>query len=130
MKKLLEEFRDFINQGNLIELAVAFILGLAIKSVIDSLVNDVVMPVIGAIFGKPSFDALTLKIGDGVIFYGRFLSAIVNFLIIAVVIFFMVKIYEKLVSLKGPKAEEAKEQDEKDVLIEIRDLLAQQNRQT
>ena len=130
MKKLLEEFRDFINQGNLIELAVAFILGLAIKSVIDSLVNDVVMPVVGAIFGKPSFDALTLKIGDGVVFYGRFLSAIVNFLIIAVVIFFMVKIYEKLVSLKGPKAEEAKEQDEKDVLIEIRDLLAQQNRQS
>ncbi len=130
MKKLLEEFRDFINQGNLIELAVAFILGLAIKSLIDSLVNDVVMPVVGAIFGKPSFDALTLKIGDGVVFYGRFLSAIVNFLIIAVVIFFMVKIYEKLVSLKGPKAEEAKEQDEKDVLIEIRDLLAQQNRQS
>jgi large conductance mechanosensitive channel len=88
------------------------------------------MPIIGAIFGKPSFDALTLKIGDGVVFYGRFLSAIINFLIIAVVIFFMVKIYEKLVSLKGPKAEEAKEQDEKDVLIEIRDLLAQQNRQT
>jgi large conductance mechanosensitive channel len=130
VKKLLEEFKDFINQGNLIELAVAFILGLAIKSVIDSLVNDVVMPIIGAIFGKPSFDALTLKIGDGVVFYGRFLSAIINFLIIAVVIFFMVKIYEKLVSLKGPKAEEAKEQDEKDVLIEIRDLLAQQNRQT
>ena len=129
MKKLLEEFRDFINQGNLIELAVAFILGLAIKSVIDSLVNDVIMPIIGAIFGKPSFDTLTLKIGDGVVFYGRFLSAIVNFLIIAVTIFFMVKIYERLVSLKGPKAEEAKEQDEKDVLIEIRDLLAQQNRQ-
>ena len=64
MKKLLEEFKDFINQGNLIELAVAFILGLGDQvRCIDSLVNDVIMPIIGAIFGKPSFDTLTLKIG-------------------------------------------------------------------
>lgn len=129
MKKLLDEFKDFINQGNIIELAVAFILGLKIKDVIDALVNAIIMPIVGAIFGKPSFDDLTLKIGKGVIAYGTFINAVLNFLIVAAAIFAMVKIYETLRDRARRPGEEAPaEPDEKDLLVQIRDLLAQQNR--
>ena len=127
MKKLLDEFKDFINQGNIIELAVAFIFGLAVKALIDSLVNGVIMNVIAAIFGKPNFNDLTFTIGKGVIYYGAFLTQLVNFLIIAVVLFLMVKGYKALTAMKGPKAEAEAELSEKDVLVEIRDLLQQRN---
>jgi large conductance mechanosensitive channel len=81
------------------------------------------MPIIGIIVGKPSFSDLTLKIGDGVILYGAFLTEVVNFLIIAFVLFLMIKMYNKMVSLKGPKVEEAAEADELQLLTEIRDAL-------
>ena len=120
---MIQEFKDFISEGNLLELAVAFIMGLAIKAVIDALVNGIIMPIIGIIVGKPSFDQLTLKIGDGVILYGAFLTQVVNFLIIAFVLFMMIKFYNRMVALKGPKAEEAAEADELQLLTEIRDSL-------
>ena len=87
MSNLLSDFKKFIMQGDLVSLAVAIIIGLAFKTLVDSLVNDVIMPFVGAIFGKPSFGALTLKIGDGVIHYGSFVNAIINFLIIAATVF-------------------------------------------
>lgn len=127
MKNLLDEFKEFINQGNIIELAVAFIIGLKIKDVIDSLVNAIIMPIIGAIFGKPSFDDLHFTIGDGVVQYGVFINALLNFLIVAAAVFLLVKGYNTLkAKVSKPAAEEAPELDEKDLLVQIRDLLAQQ----
>lgn len=125
MANLWADFKKFIMQGDLVAVAVAFILGLAFKTVVDSLVNNVIMPFIGAVFGKPSFDDLTLEVGDGVIRYGLFINALINFLIIGLTLFVVVKVYEKMKSLRSP-AEKAEDPSELDVLTEIRDLLRAQ----
>lgn len=120
---MIQEFKDFISKGNLLELAVALIMALAIKAVIDALVNGILMPIIGIVVGKSSFSDLVLKIGDGRILYGAFLSEVINFLIIAFVVFMMLKFYNRLVSLKGTKEAEADAPDELQLLTEIRDAL-------
>jgi large conductance mechanosensitive channel len=120
---LWSDFKKFIMQGDLVAVAVAFIIGLAFKTVVDSLVNDVIMPIVGAVFGKPSFDDLTFKIGDGVVRYGLFINAIINFVIIAATLFVVVKVYETMKARRSP-AEKAEDPTELDVLTEIRDLLA------
>jgi large conductance mechanosensitive channel len=127
MQNLWNDFKKFVMQGDLVAVAVAFIIGLAFKTVVDSLVNDIIMPIVGAIVGKPSFDDLTLEIGDGVIRYGSFINAIINFLIIAATLFVIVKAYEKMKSLRSPQ-EKAEDPSELDVLIEIRDSLRSQQR--
>jgi large conductance mechanosensitive channel len=88
---MIREFREFALKGNLLELAVAFVLGLAFAAVITSLVDDVIMSLVAAVFGKPDFSDLTFTIGDGVVRYGSFLTALVTFLIIAWVLFLIVK---------------------------------------
>jgi large conductance mechanosensitive channel len=93
---MLRDFKEFALKGNLLELAVAFVLGLAFAAVVTSLVNDVIMQLVAAIFGKPDFSNLTFSIGDGVIRYGSFLTAVVTFLIIAWVLFLIVKAAQRL----------------------------------
>ena len=83
MKQLVRDFRDFALKGNFIDLAVAVVIGVAFNAVVNSLVNDVIMPIVAAIIGKPNFDELTIVIGSTAVYYGRFLTAVVNFLIIA-----------------------------------------------
>ena len=102
MKELMSDFRKFIMRGNVLDLAVAVIIGLAFNAVVNSLVNDVIMQIIAAIVGKPNFDDLTFTIGDGVIYYGRFLTALVNFLIIAATVFVIVRAFEELPSRARP----------------------------
>jgi large conductance mechanosensitive channel len=87
---MLKEFRDFLLRGNLVELAVAFVMGLAFAAVVNSLVNDLVMPVIAMIFGKPDFSDLTFTINDSVFRYGSFITAVIQFLAIAAAVFFFV----------------------------------------
>ena len=123
MNTLWSDFKKFLMQGDLVSVAVAFIIGLAFKTLVDSLVNNIIMPIIGAVFGKPSFDDLTFKIGDGVVRYGLFLNAVINFLIIAATLFVIVRTYEALRDRRSP-AEKAEDPTELDVLTEIRDLLA------
>src|SRR6187431_1419585 len=96
MHNLLKDFREFVMRGNVLDLAVAVVLGIAFNAVVNSLVNDVIMQVIAAIVGKPDFNALTFTIGEGVIFYGRFLTALVNFLIIAATLFVIIRSFEEL----------------------------------
>jgi large conductance mechanosensitive channel len=97
---LIRGFREFALRGNLLELAVAFVLGVAFAAVVTSLVDDVIMQIVAAIFGKPDFSELTFSIGDGVIRYGSFLTAVVSFLIIAWVLFLIVKAAQTLVPPK------------------------------
>jgi large conductance mechanosensitive channel len=124
MKGLLSDFRTFIMKGNVLDLAVAVIIGIAFNAVVNSLVNDVVMQIIAAIFGKPNFDDLTFTIGDGVVYYGRFLTALVNFLIIAATIFVIVRAFEQLQKRRRGTEEELEDRPEEIVLLsEIRDLL-------
>jgi large conductance mechanosensitive channel len=105
---MLKEFKAFALRGNVLELAVAVILGLAFNAVITSLVNDVIMNFIAAIFGQPDFSGLTLTVGAGVIQYGLFINAVVNFMLIALVLFFIVKAMNRAmgVSEEPPKMAE------------------------
>jgi large conductance mechanosensitive channel len=128
MKGLMKDFRMFIMKGNVLDLAVAVVIGIAFNAVVNRLVDDVIMQIIAAIFGKPNFDDLTFTIGDGVIYYGRFLTALVNFLIIAATIFVIVRAFEELQKRRRGTEEELEERPEEIVLLsEIRDLLAQGN---
>ncbi|CAN5327843.1 large-conductance mechanosensitive channel protein MscL [soil metagenome] len=93
---MVREFKEFVMRGNLVELAVAFVLALAFATVIEALISGVVLPLIAAILGEPNFDALTLNVGDGVIRYGTFLTALVTFLLIALVLFLVVRAYNRM----------------------------------
>ena len=104
---MLKEFRDFLLRGNLVTLAVAFVMGVAFAAVVTSFVNDLVMPVIAMIFGKPDFSDLTFTINDAVFRYGSFLTALVTFVAIAVaVFFFVVKPVDALIARARKPAEE------------------------
>lgn len=125
---MLKEFRDFINRGNVIDLAVAVIIGGAFGAIVASLVNDVLMPLVGVVLGGLDFASLSIQVGEATILYGNFIQAIVNFLIIAFVIFMIVRSYNKL---QAPEAEEAppslpEPSPEERLLAEIRDLLKEQ----
>jgi len=87
---MLEGFKKFIMRGNVVDLAIGVVIGVAFQAVVNSFTNDVLMPFIGAIVGKPSFNDLVLEVGDGRVFYGKFITAILNFLIIAAAIYFLV----------------------------------------
>lgn len=90
-KGFLQEFKEFALEGNVLELAIAFILGLYFKQVVDALVNGVILSFVSAIFGEPNFDSMTFNVGDGVVLYGTLLTAIVTFLIVAAALFLIVK---------------------------------------
>jgi len=128
VKQLLKDFREFALKGNVIDLAVAVVIGVAFNAVVTSLVNDVIMPFIAAIIGKPNFDDLTLMLGDTAIFYGRFLTAVVNFLIVAATLFVIIRSFEELQKRairRGEVTEEEVKPDEVQIqlLTEIRDAL-------
>lgn len=120
MSNLIKEFKDFINRGNLVELAVAFVLGVAFAALVDSFVNDIVMQIIAVIVGEPSFNQLTIDINDSEIRYGAFLTQLVNFLLIALALFLMVKAYNKFRRQKG---EDPAGPNEVELLTQIRDAL-------
>jgi large conductance mechanosensitive channel len=87
---MLREFRDFLFRGNIIELAVAFVMGLAFAAVVNSLVNDLIMPIIAMIIGKPDFSDLTFTINDAKFRYGSFITNVIQFAAIAAAVFFFV----------------------------------------
>ena len=87
---MLKEFRDFLLRGNIIELAVAFVMGLAFATVVNSFVNDLVMPLIAAIIGKPDFRDLTFTINEATFRYGAFITIVIQFIAIASAVFFFV----------------------------------------
>ena len=87
---MLKEFKDFLFRGNIVELAVAFVLGIAFAAVVNSLVNNLLMPVIAMIIGKPDFSDLTFSINDAVYRYGAFITDVIQFVAIAAAVFFFV----------------------------------------
>ena len=87
---MIQEFKDFIFRGNIIELAVAFVMGLAFAAVVNSLVENLVMPVIAMIIGKPDFSDLTFTINDAVFRYGAFITDVIQFVAIAAAVFFFI----------------------------------------
>ena len=87
---MLKEFRDFLLRGNIVELAVAFVMGLAFAAVVNSLVNNLLMPVVAMIIGKPDFSDLTFTINDAVFHYGAFITDVIQFVAVAAAVFFFV----------------------------------------
>jgi large conductance mechanosensitive channel len=108
MGRLLNEFKAFAFRGNLIELAVAVILGLAFNAVIQALANGILMQLIAAIFGQPNFNNLTFEVNNTPIFYGRFINALIQFLLVALALFFVVRAVNRLLHPQGAPAEPPK----------------------
>ena len=131
MKKFLREFKDFAMRGNVMDLAVGVIVGGAFSSITTSLINDILMPVIGIFVSEASFADLTVTVGSAVVAYGNFIQAVINFLIMAFVVFCMVKGINRLSRKKEeappPPPPPAPSQEEK-LLTEIRDLLREQRK--
>lgn len=131
VKKLGGDFKAFISRGNVVDMAVGVIVGGAFGKIVTSLVNDVLTPIIGLFLGGLDFSELSIGVNSAQIAYGRFIQSIVDFLIIALCIFFMVKIFEKFKKKEEPKKEEEKKPTKSDevlLLEEIRDLLAKNNK--
>ena len=111
---MLKEFRDFLLRGNIVELAVAFAMGLAFAAVVNSLVNDLIMPVIAMIIGKPDFSGLTFTINDAKFRYGAFITNLIQFIAIAAsVFFFVVKPVNALLQRHKSPAEEGMPDEER-----------------
>ena len=118
----LKEFKEFISKGNIVDMAIGVIIGSAFGKIVTSLVNDIFMPIISVIIGGLDFSNLSIKVGNSAIMYGSFIQNVVDFLIVAACIFFMIKVLSKF-----KKKEEVKTKttvDENTLLLrEIRDLL-------
>lgn len=121
---MLKEFRTFLMRGNVVDLAVAVVIGAAFGLVVTSMVEDLLTPIIAAIIGKPDFSNLTFTINGSVFRYGNFINALIAFVSVAAAIFFfVVKPMNHLKDRLGKQEEKAKSEDLV-VLEEIRDLLA------
>ncbi|NMH70298.1 large conductance mechanosensitive channel protein MscL (plasmid) [Cytobacillus spongiae] len=124
-----QEFKKFAVKGNVIDLAVAVIIGAAFGKIVKSLVDDIVMPFLGILLGGISLTNLKLKVGEAAITYGVFLQNVVDFFLIAFVIFFIVRLYKRMERKEEVKAEVKVDQKE-ELLREIRDLLKTFNQTT
>ena len=123
---MIQEFRDFINRGNVVDLAVAVVLGAAFGAVVTSFVDDVLMQVIASVGGQPDFSNLSIDLGKGELRYGAFLTSVVSFVLIAFGVFVIVKAVNML---KRERGEEPAGPSEAQLLTEIRDLLAERQGQ-
>ena len=137
MKKFINEFKTFIARGNVMDMAVGVIIGGAFKAIADSLTADIIMPILGIFTSEVSFADLSVTVGGAVITYGNFINAILNFLIMALVVFTMIKgintFHDKAAALAKKKEEETppappEPSAEEKLLMEIRDLLKEQNK--
>ena len=109
---MIREFRDFLMRGNLLELAVAFVMGLAFAALITSFVDDLIMPVVATIIGEPDFSGLTFTINDAVFRYGSFITAAITFVSTAAAIFFIVVKPMNVLMSRAKKPDEEEDTDE------------------
>ena len=110
---MLGEFRDFLMKGNIVDLAVAFVMGVAFAAVVNSLVDNLVMPIVAMIFGKPDFSDLTFTINDAVFRYGAFITDVISFIAIAAAVFFFVvkPVNALMTRLRTPAEEETSDEE-------------------
>ena len=125
---MIKEFKTFIARGNVLDLAVGVVVGGAFGKIVTSLVDDIIMPLVGLLMGGLDFSDLSIKVGKAKIMYGSFIQNVVDFLIVAFCIFLMVKAFNKLTKkVEAKKAKEKKEEAKKAeniiLLEEIRDLI-------
>ena len=121
----IREFREFAVKGNVVDLAVGVIIGTAFGKIVSSLVADLIMPIIGALIGGIHYENLFVQVGEAKIMYGRFIENVVDFFIIALVIFFLVRLINHLRRQDAAKPPAAPPPRDVQLLEEIRDLLKQ-----
>jgi len=130
---MLKEFKEFISKGNVVDLAVGVIIGGAFGKIVSSLVNDILMPIIGVIIGGVDFSNLSIQVGGAKITYGMFIQNVIDFLIIAFCVFIFVKVVNKLSNLTKKEEEQKQEkitETELSVLKEIREELKNSKKKT
>lgn len=124
----VKEFKEFAVKGNVIDLAVGVIIGAAFGKIVTSVVDDLLMPLMGMLTGGIDFKGLSLKVGDATVAYGNLLQNVIDFLIVAFCVFLMMKGINKLKKKPEPEPEApAEPSDEVKLLTEIRDLLKEKN---
>jgi large conductance mechanosensitive channel len=130
VRSFLNDFKKFILRGNVLDLAVAVIIGVAFNMVVQSFANDIIMGFVGAIFGKANFSAVVLHVGHGRVFVGSFITAVVNFVIVSFAVFLAVKGFEAMQKVRRRNADDAADVEsdidltvDQELLTEIRDLL-------
>ena len=146
MKAFFADFKKFLLRGNVLDLAVAVVVGAAFNAVVQSFANDIIMGFVGAVFGQPNFSNLAVNLRgctkkpgpynvavtvcNGTIAYGKFFTTLLNFVIIGAAVFVMIKTFEKLQSLRAAESPEPAEPltRSEELLTEIRDALQQQSR--
>ena len=121
MKKILDEYKDFVNKGNVVTIAVGLVMALYFKVIIDAIVEGVIMPIVSAIFGKTDFTQIGFDIGDARISIGLVIQAVIVFFIVAWVLFLIIKLYNRY--LAKPMDEDDPAITEVALLTEIRDEL-------
>lgn len=126
IKKEVSEFKKFIDRGNVIDLSIGVLMGTAFSKIVSSVVDDLLMPVIGIIIGGLDFSNIKFKVGDASIQIGNFIQSVVDFLIVALCIFIFVKIISHLTK-KAEEEKQPEKSEEVQLLEEIRDLLKNKN---
>ena len=124
---MVKEFKEFISRGNMMDLAVGFIIVAAFTAIVNSLVKDLINPLIGLFIGKIDLSNLKFTIGEATFKYGSFLNAVINFLIIALVVFFLIKLVNKITPKKEVEEDPAPTNEEI-YLRQIRDVLQEKNK--
>lgn len=122
-----KEFKEFAFQGNVLDLAVAVVIGAAFNDIVNSLVENMIMPLVGVLMQGINFEGLMWQVGDAEVTYGIFIQSIINFFIIAAAIFLFIKIVIRKKKEEEPEPEPEVSSEEK-LLTEIRDLLKEQAR--
>ena len=128
---MIKEFREFITKGNVLDLAIAVVMGAAFGKIVSSLVDNIITPLIGILLGGVNFSSLSFTVGKAVVQYGQFVQAVIDFLIISFAIFMFMKVANSLIRKKQAKEEEVLEAvpASEQYLKEIRDLLQKNARQ-
>jgi len=124
---MIKEFKEFISRGNMMDLAVGVIIGAAFTAIVNSLVKDLINPLIGLFIGKIDLSNLKFTIGEATFKYGSFLNAVINFLILALFVFFLIKLVNKITPKKEVEEDPAPTNEEI-YLRQIRDLLQDKNK--
>ena len=124
---MLKGFKEFIMRGNVIDLAVGLVIGVAFGAVVKSFVDDVLMAFIGGVFGSPNFNDLTLSVGSGVVFYGRFITALLNFVLVAAAVYFVVVVpMNKLAERRAKGGDEDIEPTNEEKMVALLEQIANQ----
>ena len=121
MKGFIEDFKAFALKGNVVDLAIAVVIGAAFGKIVTALVENIITPIIGILLNGVDFSGLAITVGEAQITYGQFIQAIIDFTIVALVLFVVIKAMKKLQDKEADKPKEDKVETELDVLKDIRD---------